>query len=125
MRSKAMTVIDHRLGLHKHFKLVVEIDHVGHAGFQNCRELSVEVANVEYSEGAAPIPNKSPSRLTFSHVTLERGATEDRDRFDWFQDVAIASSGLGLTDSNYKRNLDVVQQDRDNATLRRRSLSRA
>lgn len=58
-------------------------------------------------------------------MTLEGGATEDRDLFDWFQDVAITSSGLGLTDVNYKRNLDVVQQDRDGVTLRRWSLSRA
>jgi phage tail-like protein len=58
-------------------------------------------------------------------VTLERGATEDRDLFGWFQDVAITSSGLGLTDVNDKRNLDVVQQDRDGVTLRRWSLSRA
>jgi len=28
-------------------------------------------------------------RLTFADVTLERGATQDRDLFDWFQDVAI------------------------------------
>jgi len=30
-----------------------------------------------------------------------------------------------LTDVNYKRNLDIVQQDRDGTTLRRWSLSRA
>ena len=56
---------------------------------------------------------------------LERGATQDRDLFDWLQDVAITSSGLGLVDPYYKRNLDVVQQDRDGTTLRRWSLSRA
>ena len=39
--------------------------------------------------------------------------------------VAITSSGLGLTDVCYKRNLDIVQQDRDGTTLRRWSLSRA
>jgi hypothetical protein len=71
-------------------------------------------ANVQYFEGGSLIPNKSPGRLTFSDVTLERGATEDRDLFgDWLQHVAITSSGLGLTDVNYKRNLDIVQQDRD------------
>ncbi len=52
-------------------------------------------------------------------MTLERGATEDRDLFDWFQDVAISSSGLGLTDLRTKRNLDVVQPGRDSVTLRR------
>ncbi len=92
--------------------------------YGNCTAVSgaFEFAAVE---GGSLIPNKSPGRLTFSDVTLERGATEDRDLFDWFQDVAITSSGLGLTDVNYKRNLDVVQQDRDGVTLRRWSLSRA
>ena len=66
---------------------------------------------MQYFEGGSLIPNKSPGRLTFSDVTLERGATQDRDLFDWFQDVAITSSGLGLTDVNYKRNLDIVQQE--------------
>ena len=83
------------------------------------------MANVQYFEGGSLIPNKSPGRLTFADVTLERGATQDRDLFDWFQEVAITSSGLGLTDVNYKRNLDIVQQDRDGTTLRRWSLSRA
>ncbi len=76
--------------------------------FQKCSELSVEVAKVEYFEGGSLIPNKSPGRLTFADVTLERGATQDRDLFDWLQDVAITSSGLGLVDPYYKRNLDVV-----------------
>ena len=120
-----MTVIGNPRSFHKKFKFVVEIDDVGHAGFQKASELSVEVANVQYFEGGSLIPNKSPGRLTFSDVTLERGATQDRDLFDWFQDVAITSSGLGLTDVNYKRNLDIVQQDRDGLTLRRWSLSRA
>jgi hypothetical protein len=39
-----------------------------------------------------------PGRMTFADVTLERGATQNRDLFDWFQDVAITSSGLGLND---------------------------
>jgi phage tail-like protein len=111
--------------LHNKFKIVDENDDVGHAGIQKCSELSVEVANVQYFEGGSLIPNKSPGRLTFADVTLERGATQDRDLFDWLQDVAITSSGLGLTDVFYKRNLDIVQQDRDGTTLRRWSLSRA
>ncbi len=39
--------------------------------------------------------------------------------------MAITSSGLGLTDVNYKRNLDIVQQDHDGTTLRSWSLSLA
>ncbi len=35
------------------------------------------------------------------------------------------ASGLGLTDPDYKRELDVLQQDRDGKTLRRWSLYQA
>ena len=120
-----MPVIGNPRSFHKKFKFIVEADDVTSSGFQKCSELSVEVAKVEYFEGGSIIANKSPGRLTFSDVTLERGATQDRDLFRWFQDVAITSSGLGLADVNYKRNLDIVQQDRDGVTLRRWSISRA
>ena len=120
-----MTIIGNPRSFHKKFKFIVEIDQVQHAGFQKCSELSVEIANVQYYEGGSLIPNKSPGRLTFPDVTLERGATKDRDLFDWFQQVANTASGLGLTDPDYKRNLDIVQQDRDGSTLRRWSLTNA
>ena len=120
-----MAVIGKPRSFHKKFKFIVEIDGVGHSGFQKCSELSVEVANVQYFEGGTLIPNKSPGRLTFADVTLERGATQDKDLFDWFQDVANTASGLGLNDVEYKRNLDIVQQDRDGTTLRRWSLTGA
>ena len=120
-----MPVIGNPRSFHKRFKFLAEIDDIGSSGFQKCSDLSVEIAKVEYFEGGSLIPNKSPGRLKFSDVTLERGATQDRDLFDWLQDVAITSSGIGLPDVNYKRNLDIVQQDRDGVTLRRWSLSRA
>src|SRR5512145_3080631 len=112
-----MTIVGNPRSFHKKFKFIIEIDGVASAGFQKCSELSVEVAKVEYYEGGSLIPNKSPGRLTFADVTLERGATSDEDLFDWFADVADASSGLGLIDPDYKRNLDIVQQDRDGQTL--------
>lgn len=110
---------------HKKFKFVVEIDGIqsnvtgGGTGFQKCSELSVEVAKVEYSEGGSLIPDKSPGRLTFADVTLERGATSSQEMYDWFKSVADAASNKGLLDANYKRQVDIVQQDRDGSTLRR------
>jgi phage tail-like protein len=120
-----MAVIGNPRSFHKRFKFVVEADQVSSTGFQKCSELSVEAANVQYFEGGSLIPNKSPGRLTFSDVTLERGATQDQDLFSWFQDVAITSSGFGFPDIDYKRNLDIVQQDRDGSTLRRWSITGA
>ena len=120
-----MAVIGNPRSFHKKFKFLAEFDDIGHAGFQKCSELSVEVANVQYFEGGSLIPNKSPGRLTFSDVTLERGATSDRDLFDWLQQVADASANAGLVEPEFKRNLDIVQQDRDGTTLRRWSLFQA
>jgi phage tail-like protein len=120
-----MPIIGSPRSFAKKFHFVIEVDGLAHAGFQKASELSVEVANVQYFEGGSLIPHKSPGRLTFADVTLERGATLDRDLYDWFQDVAITSSGIGLPDVGYKRNLDIVQQDRDGTTLRRWSLFRA
>jgi phage tail-like protein len=109
----------------KKFKYLVEVDGIVSSAFQKCSELSVEVANIEYHEGGSLIPQKSPGRLKFADVTLERGATVDHDLFDWFQDVADASANIGLTEPDFKRNLDIVQQDRDGTTLQRWSLTGA
>ncbi len=107
---------------HKKFKFIVEIDGVISASFQKCSELSVEAANIVHFEGGAIIPNKSPGRLTFSDVTLERGATSELDLYNWFRTVAIAAAGVGLPDPLFRRTLDIVQQDRDGSTLRRWTL---
>ncbi len=117
-----MAVIGAPRTFHKKFKFVVEIDGVASAGFQKASELSAEVANVQYFEGGSLIPNKSPGRLTFPDVTLERGATADRNLFDWFAQVADAAANAGLNEPSFKRNLDIVQQDRDGTTLRRWTL---
>jgi len=120
-----MAVIGTPRTFHKRFKFIVEIDDVASAGFQKCSELSVEVANVQYFEGGTLIPNKSPGRLTFADVTLERGATSDKDLFNWLSQVADASANTGLNEPEFKRNLDIIQQDRDGSTLRRWRLSGA
>jgi phage tail-like protein len=108
--------------LAKRFAFGIEIDGIAHSGFSTCSELSVEVAKVEYWEGGRLIPHKSPGRMTFADVTLERGATRDRDLYDWLNEVVQVASGLGLVANKYKRNLDIVQQDRDGSTMLRRSL---
>ncbi len=117
-----MATIGTPKSFHKKFKFLIEIDAIASAQFQNCSELVAEVAEVAYSEGGSIIPNKSPGRMTFPNITLERGATDDLDLYNWFRQVAIASSNSGLPDITYKRNFDIVQQDRDNSTLRRWSV---
>lgn len=120
-----MTIIGNPRSFHKKWKYLVEIDSLGRSGWATCSELSVEAAKIEHWEGGARIPNKSVGRLTFSDVDLTRGATRDRDLFDWFQEVATLASGLGLPDDRYKRGAAIVQLDTDGTTLRRWTLQNA
>jgi len=117
---------------HKKFKFVVDIDgfeetvpNTGAAGFQKCSELSYEVAKIEYFEGGRLIPDKSPGRVTYSDVTLERGATRSQEMYDWARDVANAAANSGQIDPQYKRNVDIIQQDRDGTSLRKWTLVNA
>ncbi len=90
-----MPVVGNPRSFHKKWKYVVEIDGVASAGFAKCSELSVEVARVDYWEGGALTPNKSPGRLTFADVTLERGATQDRDLYNWMHESGSGWDLLG------------------------------
>jgi phage tail-like protein len=85
----------------------------------------MEVSKVEHREGGVLIPNKSPGLVSFTDVTLERGATSDRDMWDWMVEVANAAANSGLIDDEYKRNLDIVQLDRDGSELRRWRITNA
>jgi phage tail-like protein len=104
---------------HKKFKFVFEIDNFGFFGFQKCSELSAEIAKIEYHEGGALLPDKSPGRVTVADLTIERAATSDNDLFGWFQEVADLNLGAGLVEPQFKRAGDIVQLDRDGSELRR------
>ncbi len=117
-----MGVLGTPISFHDKFKFLVEIEGVQRAAFQRASELVAEVAEVNHSEGGTLIPNKTPGMATFPNVTLERGATDDLDLYNWFKQVLLAAANSGLPDLVYKRNLDIVQQRRDNVTLRRWSM---
>lgn len=104
---------------HKKFKFQFEIDNFNFFGFQKCSELSAEIAKIEYYEGGALIPDKSPGRVTVSDMTIQRAATMDNDLFAWFKQVVDMVAQQGLVDPQYKRDGDVLQLDRDGSELRR------
>ena len=110
---------------HKKFKFLVEVDGFGDSAWEKCSGIEAEVAKVEQWQGGALIPNKSPGRVTISDVTLDRGCTDDEDCYNWFVQVVDVVANAGLVDDKYKRNVDVVQQDRDNKTLRRWRMTNA
>lgn len=101
------------------WKFVVEIDRIAVAGFSKCDGLGFDIAVTEHYEGGAMIPDKVPHKVKFQNLTLERGACQDQDIYNWILEVANAAAGTGLADPAFKRNLDIVQQDRDGSEMER------
>ena len=97
---------------YKKFKFVVEIDGIARAAFTRCSELAVEAANVAHREGGRLQPHNAPGLVTFPEITLERGATDDFDLYNWFKDTFDAGAGTGLTTPDIYRTFDIVQLDR-------------
>lgn len=115
-----MPVVGEPRVFHKKFKFLVEIDDLGSAAFQDCSELSAEIAKIEQWEGGSIIPaSKDPGRVTFTDITLTRGATQDRDLYDWFVEVANAAANSGVPEPEFRRLVDIVQLERDNSEKRR------
>ncbi len=100
----------------------VEIEGIRRAGFAAMSELTVEVSVAMLHEGGRATPHKRPVKKNYPNVTLTRGATDDRDLYDWMQQVSQSSTGAGLNADAYKRTLDVVQLDRDGTERRRWTL---
>lgn len=117
-----MAVLGEVTKFHHKYKFGVEVADFQHARFQTCSELSVESAKIEHWEGGSLIPYKEPGRLTFADLTLERGVTANRDLYDWFLQVADVVANAGRVNPDYKRDLDIVQYERDGSVLRRWSL---
>ena len=108
-----------RTGFHKKFKFRIEVGGVVIAAFQKMSELAMETGIVEYREGGSLIADKSPGLTNATDVTLERGIVDDLDLHNWFLDVTNAAADVGLPDIAVRRNLDLVQLERDNTERRR------
>lgn len=103
----------------KKFKFIVEIDSFAVSAWTKAGPLEAEVGVVEQREGGSLIAVKEPGLVTFPELTLERGATDDLDSWNWFKTVADLARNAGLVSPDYKKTLDIVQQDRDSSTLKR------
>lgn len=104
------------------FDFVVEMDGISAAGFRKCSELSAQLGVVELREGGRNIPHKKPGLLSFPDVTLERGATDNLDLYEWFLECAKAAANSGGKIDAIKRELDIVVLDRDSSERRRYTL---
>ena len=125
MRGETVGIVGTPRKRHHKWKFVIEIEGIASAAFKTCSELSAEIATVAISEGGRLTPEKSAGRVTITKITLERGATSELDMWSWFREVADIAANTGLVDDEYKRDIDIVQQDRDGSELVRWRVYRA
>lgn len=111
-------VLGTSLVYHKKYKFLVEVDGLGNSGFQKCSELSAEIAVIEQFEGGSLTPNKSPGRVKYTDVTLERGATDNFELWTWFKQTVDAAAGIGDDEPVFKRGVSIVQQSRSGKRIR-------
>lgn len=91
------------------FMFLIKIDGVVSAAFNKCSELAIEATNVEYYEGARRHPHNSPGRVKFPEITLERGATNDDDLYNWMIDTYDGAVETGLDVPDIYRSFEIEQ----------------
>lgn len=84
--------------------------------FSKAGPLKAAIAVSSLRHGGSMIPVKQSSLVTFENITLERGATQDGALQTWFAQVVTPTPGGGGLGFAYKRDLDIVELDRDSIT---------
>ncbi len=121
-----MTVIGTPRSYHKKFLFTVEIDGLDVGWFETCGSIEGEVGVVEAHEGGLlGVADQSPGKVKFSAVTLTIGATDNNELYEWWLSVIDVASNSGLPDEQYKKNVAIVQRDRDGSERRRHNLVKA
>jgi phage tail-like protein len=104
----------------KKFMFTVEIDGLTVAWFEAVSGLEAEIGVVEQHEGGSiNVADQSPGKVKFPAFTLSIGVTDNRELYDWWLQVYDAAANSGQPDNAYKKNISIVQKDRDGSTKRK------
>lgn len=121
-----MTVVGTPRSYDKKFLFTVEIDSLDVAWFETCSSLEAEIGVVEQHEGGGiNVADQSPGKVKFPAVTLTIGATDNEELYRWWLQVIDAAADTGEPDDSYKKNVAIVQKDRDGSEKRRHTLYKA
>src|SRR3954470_21658649 len=102
------------------FQFKVEIDGISQASFQEVGGVDATTDVVEYREGGDLLgTRKLPGQTKHSNLTLKRGYTEDKQLYQWYEDVMT-----GRTE-NIRRNISVIQLDMGGKEVMRWNLFQA
>lgn len=70
------------------YNFKVELDGITRAGFRECSGLDSSQDPIDYREGTDPrINRKLPGMVKHSNISLKWGITDDRELWDWRQQV--------------------------------------
>ena len=102
------------------YTFVIEIEGFKRFGFSKCSRLAAETAKTEYREGGDnATAKKIPGLTTFPDITLERGQTINTpnaggtDVLDWYQLVFDVAAKKPISSGNFRREIDIVQFDKE------------
>jgi phage tail-like protein len=118
-----MAVVGTPRNYDKRFLFAVEIDGLEVAWFTTVGSLEAEITVIEQHEGGVlTAADKSLGKVKFPDITCTIGATNNRELYDWWLQVVDVAANSGLVDAAYKKNIAIVQKDRDGTTKRRWNL---
>jgi phage tail-like protein len=115
-----MAVLGKVRSYHNKFMFSVEIDDFEEFCFHKAGPLESKIKKIEFWPGCTLIPDKSAGTVEYEDISLERGVqTGDDDMYDWHLECINAASGTGEPEDSYKRNLSLVQRDRDSSARKK------
>ncbi len=98
----------------KKFLFGVEIDDLDIGWFESISAIEEETGVVEqHSGGSHLVEDQSPGKTKWTPVTLTYGITKNTELYDWRQKVIRSGANSGEPDASYKKNLAIIQKDRD------------
>ncbi len=104
---------------HKKFMFHVEVDGLGTLDAVKCGPLEFTIGEVKQNRGGKLIPVKEAGKVEFANLTIEQAKTSSQSLFIWAKTTADAGANTGAASPLYKKNLDVVQEERDQTPLAR------
>lgn len=95
---------------------VVEIDGFQDTGFETCSPIEASGEAIERREGGAIYPVKEPGQASFENITLTRGATTNREAWEWFQNT-FPVDGQAQPNDQVKKTVRIIQYNRDGSEM--------
>jgi phage tail-like protein len=92
------------------FRFKVEIDGIADMGFTEVSGLNASTEVIEYREGGHTYTRKLPGRQKIGQVTMSTGSVGSLTLYNWYNSV--------LTAADFRKNVTVVEQDREGNAVR-------